>query len=92
MKNDDLNTKLKNHTFSLKYGNAVSEQKNEIEEMVPKKELHSRAEKLRTALTQAFIGWGALILDSLTMYYFTGTMQQGVVVIPVEKDLIFFVS
>lgn len=34
---------------------------------------------------------GALILDSLNMYYYTGTMQQGVVFIPTEGKPVFLV-
>jgi len=34
---------------------------------------------------------GALILDPLNMYYYTGTMQQGVVFIPTEGEPVFLV-
>nr|WP_320012993.1 aminopeptidase P family N-terminal domain-containing protein [uncultured Desulfobulbus sp.] len=68
----------------------MNDQKNESTEIVPRDELHSRAEKLRQHLRALSLD-GALLLDPLTMYYFTGTLQQGIVVIPVEKNLMFFV-
>jgi len=34
---------------------------------------------------------GALILDRINMYYYTGTIQNGVLFVPVEGDPIFFI-
>lgn len=49
---------------------------------VPKKELDARLSALRAALTQDDPGWEMAILNNkISMYYFTGTMQEGSLVV-----------
>ena len=45
---------------------------------VPAAELNTRLDRLRCAMTEKDPAWSMLLLDNtLDMYYFTGTMQDG---------------
>jgi len=55
-------------------------------------ELAHRLEKFKTNLTKQDAGWEkAVLMDRLNNYYFTGTLQNGVLVIPREGTAVFYV-
>lgn len=58
--------------------------------LVPAQEIFQRVSRLQHRL-QEVPADGALILDPLNMYYYTGTMQQGVFFVPAEGDPVFLV-
>lgn len=58
--------------------------------LVPASEISHRLFRLQQWL-QALSVDGALILDQVNMYYYTGTMQQGIVVVPAEGEPVFLV-
>jgi len=58
--------------------------------LVPAAEIDQRISRLQQRLADQGLD-GALILDSLNMYYYTGTMQQGLVVVPTCGDPVFLV-
>jgi Xaa-Pro aminopeptidase len=58
--------------------------------LVPSREIYDRIERLQKDLAKTDL-CGALILDRLNMYYYTGTMQQGVVFVPTEGAPVFLV-
>lgn len=58
--------------------------------LVPADEIAQRIARLQDFLQQQAVD-GALMLDPLNMYYYTGTMQQGVVVVPATGDPVFLV-
>ena len=53
-------------------------------------EFKSRVEKLQTVLQKRAIGWAALF-DDVSMLYYAGTIQSGVLVIPAQGEAQFFV-
>jgi len=53
--------------------------------LVPEQEISRRIAKLQQRLREVPVD-GALILDLLNMYYYTGTMQQGVLFVPAEGE------
>ena len=60
-------------------------------ELTPKKELFRRIDGLKQSMAGAGIDF-SVILQNVDMFYFTGTVQKGVLVIPVHRDPIFFVE
>ena len=58
--------------------------------LVPAPEIALRISRLQQRLQEGPLD-GALILDPLNMYYFTGTMQQGVVFVPGSGEPVFLV-
>jgi Xaa-Pro aminopeptidase len=58
--------------------------------LVPALEIYQRVSRLQHRLQEGLVD-GALILDSLNMYYYTGTMQQGVLFVPTEGEPVFMV-
>lgn len=58
--------------------------------LVPAPEIARRVSRLQHRLQEGPVD-GALILDPLNMYYYTGTMQQGVVFVPTEGEPVFLV-
>ena len=58
---------------------------------VPAAELAVRLENLRRAMSAAHPDWGMILLDSkIDLYYFTGTMQEGaLVIIPPDEAALF---
>jgi Xaa-Pro dipeptidase len=59
---------------------------------VPLEELNSRIARFRNQMTQAVPGWGIVaILSKLNQYYFTGTMQDGVLLIPENGEAVLWV-
>lgn len=59
---------------------------------VPLSELHSRLDKFRLKMDQANPGWEmTIIFSKINQYYFTGTMQDAMLVIPREHNAVLFV-
>jgi Xaa-Pro aminopeptidase len=58
--------------------------------LVPAQEIFHRISRLQQTLPEAQID-GVLILDPLNMYYYSGTIQQGVLFIPVEGEPVFLI-
>ena len=57
---------------------------------VPAAELAARLENLRHAMSAAHPDWGMILLDSkIDLYYFTGTMQEGALVITPDEAALF---
>jgi Xaa-Pro dipeptidase len=63
----------------------------ERNELTPKDEIARRIGGLRSALAGAGIDF-AVILQNVDMYYFTGTIQKGALVVSVDHDPMFFVE
>jgi Xaa-Pro aminopeptidase len=59
-------------------------------DLVPGEEVFSRTLRLQQALTKASLD-GAIILDGINMFYYTGTIQNGVLFVPAQKDPVFFI-
>ncbi len=60
------------------------------DQLVPGEEISRRVTNLKAHLRQTAVD-GALILDPLNMYYYSGTMQQGVLCLPTEGEPVFLV-
>jgi len=58
--------------------------------LVPAREISERISGLQHRLQEGPAD-GALILDPVNMYYYTGTMQQGVVFVPRSGEPVFLV-
>ena len=57
---------------------------------VPASELSTRLERLRHAMTQRDSDWSMMILDNkIDLYYFTGTMQEGALVVTPQDAVLF---
>ena len=63
----------------------------ERNELTPKEEITRRIRGLRSALAAAGIDF-AVIMQNVDMYYFTGTIQKGVLVVSVDHEPIFLVE
>jgi Xaa-Pro dipeptidase len=60
-------------------------------QLTPKKELLQRIDGLKRNMAEAGVDF-CVILQNVDMFYFTGTVQKGVLVVPVDRDPIFFVE
>lgn len=59
---------------------------------VPKQELENRMERFRALMTAQDENWEiAYIFTKVSMYYFTGTMQDGVLIIPRDNEATLWV-
>ncbi|WP_265444658.1 M24 family metallopeptidase [Acetivibrio straminisolvens] len=59
---------------------------------VPLEELNMRMERFRTVMSQYNPGWEmAVIFSKINMYYFTGTMQEGMLLIPRDDEAVLWV-
>ncbi len=59
---------------------------------VPLPELEQRMKRFRAILDEREPEWElALIISKINLYYFTGTMQEGLLFIPRDADAVFFV-
>lgn len=59
---------------------------------VPLSELSARLERFRAAMDQKAPDWElALVISKVNQYYFTGTMQEGLLFIPRGDDAVYFV-
>jgi Xaa-Pro aminopeptidase len=61
-----------------------------IYRLVPAAEIFSRILRLQQELAGTSLN-GALILDGINMFYYTGTIQNGVLFVPAEGEPIFFI-
>jgi Xaa-Pro dipeptidase len=60
-------------------------------ELTPKDEVLRRIEGLKRGMAEAGIDF-CVILQNVDMFYFTGTVQKGVLIVPVDGNPIFFVE
>lgn len=59
---------------------------------VPLSELEQRMERFRAILDEREPEWElALVISKIDLYYFTGTMQEGLLFIPRDGDAVFYV-
>lgn len=58
--------------------------------LVPAEEIAQRIARLQHHLQEQALD-GALLLDQMNMYYYTGTIQQGVVAVPASGEPVFLV-
>jgi Xaa-Pro aminopeptidase len=59
-------------------------------DLVPPKEIFNRISRLQHELAKTALT-GAIILDRINMFYYTGTIQQGVLFVPADGDPLFFI-
>jgi Xaa-Pro dipeptidase len=58
----------------------------------PKNELQDRMEKFKIIMDETYPEWEvAVIFSKINQYYFTGTMQDGMIIIPREDEPTFWV-
>lgn len=63
-----------------------------IDAPVPPAELESRMRRFRVKMDATSPGWRlALFVSKVNLYYFTGSMQEGLLLIPREGDAVFWV-
>jgi len=63
-----------------------------VQERVPLAELESRLRRFRTRMDRENPGWGmAAIFGRINLFYFTGTIQDGVLLIPEDGDAVLWV-
>ncbi len=60
-------------------------------DVVPKEDLQKRIKGLRRLMTEAGIDF-AVIVENVDRFYFTGTMQPGMLVIPAGADPLLFIN
>jgi len=59
---------------------------------VPQSELEARLERFRARMDVANPGWElAIISSNVNLYYLTGTMQDGILLIPRDSEAVFWV-
>jgi len=58
--------------------------------LTPKEEISARLRALRARLTQAGID-AAVVVQNADLFYFAGSIQQGILVVPAEGDPVYFV-
>ena len=59
---------------------------------VPLTELDDRMKRFRARMDRTQPGWKmAAIIGKIPLYYFTGTMQDGLLLIPQDGDAVFWV-
>jgi Xaa-Pro dipeptidase len=59
---------------------------------VPLNELEARMKRFRTIMEVSCPGWDiAVIFSKVNLYYFTGTMQDGIMIIPRGGEAVFWV-
>jgi len=63
-----------------------------MKEQVPLAELKSRMDRFRARMEAANPDWEiAVIFSKVNLYYFTGTMQEGLLLIPRQDEAVFWV-
>jgi Xaa-Pro dipeptidase len=60
-------------------------------EFTPREEIERRIGQLRARMAKKNVGF-AVILQNVDMFYFTGTIQKGVLVIPVDDEPVLMVE
>jgi Xaa-Pro aminopeptidase len=59
---------------------------------VPLAELQTRMQRFRAEMDATRPDWGiAAVFSKINLYYFTGTMQDGVLLIPRGEEAVFWV-
>ena len=62
------------------------------EKIVPAEELNSRLHRFRAAMDVAHPDWEtALFISKVNQYYFTGTMQDGMLLVPRDREAVYWV-
>ena len=59
-------------------------------DLVPPKEIFSRISRLQQKLPDAAID-GAIIIDRINIFYYTGTIQDGILFVPADGIAVFFI-
>lgn len=59
-------------------------------DLVPSQEIHKRISRLQRELTETTLD-GAIILDRINIFYYTGTIQNGILFVPADGIVIFFI-
>ena len=60
-------------------------------ELTPKGEIYRRIERLKRSMNDNRIDF-CIIMQNVDMFYFTGTVQKGILVVPIDRDPFFFVE
>ncbi len=60
-------------------------------DLTPKAEIERRIDGLKRGMAEAGIDF-CVILQNVDMFYFTGTVQKGIMVVPVDREPIFLVE
>lgn len=63
-----------------------------MDKRIPAPELQDRIKRFRTRMNQAHPQWEwAMVFSKTNQYYFTGTMQDGMLIIPKDEEAVFWV-
>lgn len=62
-----------------------------VAELTPKEEVQARIDKLKERMEKQGIAL-AIILQNVDLFYFTGTLQKGVLAVSADRDPVFFVE
>jgi Xaa-Pro aminopeptidase len=66
-------------------------QKDDGMKKVPFSELEQRLRRFRAAMDEKEPGWEmALVISKVNQYYFTGTMQEGILFIPRDGEAVYY--
>lgn len=60
-------------------------------ELTPKEEIVHRIDRLKKSMADNRIDF-CVVLQNVDMFYFTGTVQKGILVVPLDRDPFFFVE
>lgn len=60
-------------------------------DFTPKKEIETRIDALKNKMVREGISF-AVILQNVDLFYFTGTIQKGVLIVPADQPALFFVE
>jgi Xaa-Pro dipeptidase len=66
-------------------------ERTETFDVVPEKDLRERIDGLRRLMVEGGIDF-AVIVENVDKFYFAGTMQSGMLVVPVEEDPLLFID
>jgi len=58
--------------------------------LTPATEIHARIAKLQTGLRAAHLA-AAFLVQNADLFYFTGSIQQGILIVPAEGEPVYFV-
>ena len=58
---------------------------------IPKEDIYGRIDGLKLLMAKNHIDFG-IIFQNVDRFYFTGSMQKGILVIPVDKEPLFFIE
>ncbi len=59
-------------------------------DLVPPNEIFHRTSRLQQALAASSLS-GTMILDGVNMFYYTGTIQNGILFVPAEGEPALFI-